>query len=251
MNIEYPSTEERDQSISYIIEKAYHQKENVFSYLYHLYCRVGMKFLLGEMRKLYVVVLILYGGLILAGQSLEDALELHSYVGIVALAPIAFQMVLGLSLLNEQEQNTYELQMTCKYTLYHVLALRMIVAGVFAVMMNAAFCLFVYGNRETAFFLRVLFLSVTALLGYSLIYLTQIMKNSRIKYQVGLYGMWIAGNMVLAACFPKGYLFLAARIPLLLHVILWVALIGLWGRKMSQYLYCNCRYNLSEMEVVS
>ena len=244
MNIEYPTMEEMNQSIETIITRAYPKRENVFLYMYRLYRQIGLEFLMHGVKCLFVAMMALYAVLIVVQQGMEELGQIDSYMQMAMLSPLIFQLVLGLAVVNEREQNTYEVQQTCKYTIYHIQALRMVLTGVFSLIMNLIFCLLSYGNKGTDTLLHMLFWNVTVLLTYSLLYLILLMQSVQVIKQFVLYGVWVLGNYFFASIFPKAYLFLVNQLPLFLHVILWMILLVVWTAKMKQYLYWNCQYSI-------
>lgn len=244
MKIDYPSEEEIEKSIGNIIEKATPSKKPVISCLIHLYRQIGMDFLLHGIREWFVVILVVYMVMICWQNNLEQTLQLRLYLGIVLFSPLVFQLLLALSVIGEREQGTYEIGMTCKYTVYHILALRMLLVGGISVVMNGIFCLLVYGNGDMKVLLHFLLLSITALLTYSLLYLSLLTKSCKLRYQTVLYGLWILANIVAVGMFPDVYTWIAIKVPLVFHVILWSILLVLSAWKMKRFLYCNCKYNL-------
>ena len=136
MNIEYPTMEEMNQSIQTIITRAYPKRENVFLYMYRLYRQIGLEVLMHGVKCLFVAMIALYAVLIVVQQGMEKHGQIDSYMQMAMLSPLIFQLVLGLAVVNEREQNTYEVQQTCKYTIYHIQALRMVLTGVFSLIMN-------------------------------------------------------------------------------------------------------------------
>ncbi|MBQ5676659.1 MAG: hypothetical protein IIV45_16635, partial [Lachnospiraceae bacterium] len=219
MNIEYPTIEEMNESIKTILTKAYSKRENVFLYLYHLYRQLGMEILMHGVKGLFVVTIVLYAILIVVQQDLEKSSQMEAYMQMAMLSPLIFQFILGLAVVNEKEQKTYEVQQTCKYTIYHIQALRMVLAGGFSLVMNFIFCLFLYGNQGTGTLIHMMFWNVTVLLTYSLLYLMLLIRSVQVIKQFVLYGVWALGNYLFAVVFPKVYLLVCIQFPLFLHVI--------------------------------
>lgn len=244
MKIEYPTEDEINTSIAVSIEKAYPKREGFLIYLSRLYRQIGLAFLLHGMWELFLLVIAAYGFGICCFDILSQPLTARSYLPIILFSPLVFQLILLLSVLREQEQYTYEVEMTCKYTVYHVLALRMLIVSGFSILLNAVFCMIIFWENGMEVLVRIVFLSTTALFAYSLLYVSLLMKNTRLIYQVLLYGLWLVGNMLFKLLLPKVYEYMVWQLPVVFHVFVWLLFAGMMGHKLSQFMYRNCQYNL-------
>ena len=244
MKIEYPTEDEINTSIAVSIEKAYPKREGFLVYLSRLYRQIGLAFLLHGMWELFLLVIAAYGFGICSFDILSQPLTARSYLPIILFSPLVFQLILLLSVLREQEQYTYEVEMTCKYTVYHVLALRMLIVSGFSILLNAVFCMIIFWENGMEVLVRMVFLSATALFAYSLLYVSLLMKNTRLIYQVLLYGLWLVGNMLFKLLLPKVYEYMVWQLPVVFHVFVWLLFAGMMGHKLSQFMYRNCQYNL-------
>lgn len=244
MKIEYPSEEEINRSIAESIAKAYPKREGLLIYLSRLYRHIGMDFLLHGMREMLLSVLAAYFFLIICYNSLSQTVMSHSCLLIVLFSPLVFQLILFLSVVMEQEQSTLELQMTCKYTIYHILALRMLLVSAFSVLLNSAACIVVFWESGAEMIVRMIFLSTTVLFAYSLFYVKLLTRSVRLTFQVLLYGVWIAANIMLCLLLPAVYRYMVWELPLVFHIGMWLLSAVLMGYLLSRFLYRNCQYNL-------
>ena len=244
MKIEYPTEDEINTSIAVSIEKAYPKREGFLVYLSRLYRQIGLAFLLHGMWELFLLVIAAYGFGICSFDILSQPLTARSYLPIILFSPLVFQLILLLSVLREQEQYTYEVEMTCKYTVYHVLALRMLIVSGFSILLNAVFCMIIFWENGMEVLVRMVFLSATALFAYSLLYVSLLMKNTRLIYQILLYGLWLVGNILFKLLLPKVYEYMVWQLPVVFHIFVWLLFAGMMGHKLSQFMYRNCQYNL-------
>lgn len=244
MKIEYPTEEEINASIATSIEGAYPKREGILVYLGRLYRHIGLGFLMHGMRELFLLVIAAYGFGICCYDKLSQTLANQSHLFIILFSPLVFQLILFLSVLGEREQNTYEVEMTCKYTVYHVLALRMFLVSGFSILLNAIFCTALFWENGMTVLVRMIFLSATALFAYSLLYVSLLTKSARLIYQVLLYGAWLVGNVLFRLLLPMLYEYIVWQLPVVLHVFVWLLFAGIMGHKLSQFIYRNCQYNL-------
>lgn len=237
MKVDYPTTEEINGAIRSTIEKAYPEKENIWRYLMRLYRHIGSGFLLHGLRELLLGILAVYVLLICLAQDAAFDTRGHMYVFIVVFSPAAFQAVLSLSIIGEKEQLVYDLEMTCKYTVYHILLLRMLLVSSLCTLLNAGLCVAAFWQNGMEEMLHMLFLSVTSLFLYSLLYLNLLLYSSRLVYQAALYVFWAAVNSLLCMFLPPVYLFLAEELPLVCHGIAWIVSAVLFGYRVNRYVY--------------
>ena len=244
MKIEYPTTEEVDHAILTTIQKAYPKKENALVYLIKLYRQIGLEFLMQGIKEIFLGIILTYLLMFFWRSGTEMNMDNHTFLFVTVFSPIVFQTILVLSIIGKKEQHVYELEMTCKYTVHHVLLLRMFLTSGFCTLCNAGACIVVFKGEGMADILHMVFLSATALFAYSLLYLILLLRSSMWKHQVILYLVWSVGNILAAILFPTCYTFLAIDIPLIYHGIIWLLFAVLFCRKLNQYLYYNCKYNL-------
>ena len=242
--IDYPTKEELDRTVADTIAKVYPKQKNMISYIGALYRQIGLSNVLHGMKSVGAVIAVVYVVVLGCGCGTQWQSGFQRYTSVILFSPAIFQLLLGLSILAEKEQQVYELARTSKYTIYHMLVLRMLLTVLICMVMNGGFCLLVFWKRGIQEVLQMLLLSVTALLGYSLCYLCLLTKSCQLKHQIRLYGVWVFGNLGINLLFQETYQYVALEIPLVCHMVVWGILIVLFLQKLSQFLYCNCQYNL-------
>lgn len=247
MIIEYPTQEEINASVSDVTCKAYPKRENVFLFLWKLYRRVGFMDVMHGMEK---IMLFLAAAYILGTELLMNSdvgLNINIYLLIMMSSPLAFQMLFGLFLIEGVEQGTYEIEMSCQYTTYHLLILRMGTAGLFFVMVNGIFftCYGLSLNTGIAAALQMAFLSVSMFLLYFALYVWLLLKTVCLQAQLVLYLLWLLGGGFIRFVLPDAFEYMAVRFPLLIHVAIWAAMLIFIAKKIPDFIYTNCRYNLN------
>lgn len=247
MKVVYPTQEEIDDAISCVIKEACPDRENVFIFLYRLYREIGFFDVMHGMEKIMVLLIAAYvlGILCLAGDVMASAADL--YLSVILFSPLVFQLLLCLFLLGEAEQGVYEIELSCKYTMYHLLILRMGIAGLFSAAVNGMALVF-YGilqNFGGELILRLAFLAVSTFLVYFTVYVQLILKSVRIQHQISLYFAWCAAAVLIRLCMPGVFAYLAMELPLFIHVCIWGAMLGLIMRLLPDVIYKNGKYNLN------
>lgn len=237
MEIRYPDMEERNQSIQRIIQTAYPKKPSLIPYFCGLYKQIGIENLVHNMGYMFFSAGFLYCIAFTYFQYLMDSMTKGmTSLLLLVFSPMVFQVMLGLFILNEKEQRVFDLETTCKYTIFHVLALRMILTSIVLVIVNAVWCCLLFRDLGGKVILHILCLSVTALGLYGVCYLGLLMRSIRVSAQVFLYAMWIVTNGLLKLILPEGYIKLTMELPIVYHVFIWMALVLIYGRLFSDYL---------------
>lgn len=215
------------KSVDHIIEAAFPRKSSVFSEIRKMLHQMGVRFLLHDLHYMAGIVLLLYlaGGIFVSDDMAESVCSIGDRVMI--LTPAAFLLPLLFFMINEQEMGMAELQMTSKYTLYHILSLKMLLVSILAAGSNLIWCLFAMKHMGFEAAVQLYFMAVTALGGYSVCNLWLLTKSISLKGQIMLFLIWICANAGLKQWVPGLYYSLVFDLPLLYHFVIWIVLAGL------------------------
>lgn len=237
--IDYPSRKERREAIHEILDRACPKKESFFRYLLRLYRQVGMEFLLHGMGKIMALMMAVYLGSIFFHDQIYTVQNPSAWLFVTILAPLGFQIPLLISVIGEREQGIYPLQMSCRITAYHILALRMLMAGGFGLVLNGIMAAAAFLNEGIGWTFHVLCLSVTALMAYAVLYLLVLEKTERILAQAVLFFAWCLFHGAVFQVCPGVYEYFALRLPTAVHVGAWV-MMGYWGSvQLERWIECE------------
>ena len=239
MKIVYPTEAERKVSIEYILDQAYPKEERLGEYLRDLYHQIGFDFLMHGMGRMMTFVVLLYSICIFCSKLTTEPVNAEIWVYVAIFSPIAFLLPMFLGVVGEKEQGMMELLMTCRYTVYHVLTLRMIIATIFAMTANSIALILVLYNEGVGDVLHVVFLSVTSVLVYAALFLMLIWKRNPLFAQMGLFAGWMMGHFGMRLLMPQLYSLLAMHLPLLCHVIVWMVMGSIAARYLKKGLRCG------------
>lgn len=247
MKIDYPTQEELNQSIVSTIENAYPRNGLLFDYLVRLYKDIGFQNVMHGMEK--VMLLLCAGYALLIGVTCNQEIIIGPmvYLFIVIVSPIVFQLLLLLFYIGGLEQGVYEVEMSCKYTMYHLLVFRMGIVGIFSTIMNGLFFMsfIIVDDISIHLAFRFALLSVSALFIYGGLYVRLIMKRVDLLSQIILYLLWIVGACFIRCIFPTVFEYIAIQIPIIVHIIIWIGIIVIIFKMIRTFLYKNCKYNLN------
>ncbi len=239
MKIDYPSEAERHASIEYILNRAYPKEEKLSEYLRGLYRQIGFDFLMHGMGRMMAFVLFLYFICIFCSKLTTEPVTVEIWVYVVIFSPAAFLLPMFLGLVGEKEQGMLDLQMTCRYTVFHVLTLRMMIAAIFAMTANSTALLLVLYNEGIGDVLHVIFLSITSVLVYAVLFLILLWKRNPLLAQLGLCVGWGAGHFAMRLFMPQLYGLLAMHVPLLCHAVVWLFMGWMATKYLQKGLRCG------------
>lgn len=242
--IDYPTQEEIDVSVNKILEMAYPKQESLPESIFSMYRQIGLENILHGIKLLLGMVILCYVGMFIWNINTMDLGEGTFELIIVLFLPLMFQGILGLSIVNETEQNVFELGMACRYTHYHVLALRMIAVSVILILLNGGMCIGIWILHVQEEFMQTAFLAVSITLIYSVLYMKMLIGGIQLFRQIALYGVWAGLILGIHRILPVVFEYVVYQLPLVIHVVIWFGALAVFGQELSRFLNCNCKYNL-------
>lgn len=127
-------------------------------------------------------------------------------------SPLLYVCLFLLFWVKDAQSGVYGLQMSCKYTFFHILAARMFAASVLGMGCNGLYVL-VLILRYQADGLRLGAISFSALACFSVLLMAGIEKGRRFGWAAAVCGGWAAVNLTAFFCFADAYGELLGRIP--------------------------------------
>lgn len=138
------------------------------------------------------------------------------YIFVFIISPLYYLITNIFSFMNMKENNTYEIEMVCKYNLYQVSALRMLVFSVISIFLSVIFILGLYNKINI---LRGIMISITSIFLFSSLLLYSMVK---LKSEIGRYliiGFWITGNLTLLRLSANQYFEFLQTMPMVVYVL--------------------------------
>lgn len=216
--INFPSEEEQNQALQRIVDQAYPEQKSFLTYLWELVRQLN--YAVWNHGILFMFFMTSAGYLLLLALKnyIEAASGRDSLMLMVLFAPMMFQTVFLLSLWNEKSQDMEELQLSCKYTLYHILLLRMLLICVMEILLQWSACILLYYDTDLSVLLHsALFLTAMILL-YCILVLWSFLKKEIWNWQIGLGIAWCLLHLALWKMMPVLYTQAVFELPFLLDV---------------------------------
>lgn len=153
--------------------------------------------------------------------------EAAAFVG----SPLLYGCIFLLFWMKDAQSDVYGLQMSCKYTFFHLLAARMFAASLLGMGCNGLYVLVLF-LRYQADGLRLAAISFSALTCFSLLLTVGLEKGRRFGWAAAACGGWAAVNLAVFFQFPEGYGALLQRIPAYLFLAVGAAGTALYLRQL-------------------
>lgn len=219
LNGMWKKAEEKEQNLYLAQELTIHPDiKKPTSFLWDIWTGLGIRTLYAGMTDILAVaftaaVLLLYMGFKLVHSGAATA-----YTAVFTTAPVIYAAVFYLSLVKEQQNRTYEQQMSCKYTFFHLLAARMFANSMLGMVFNLCYTVILI-IRYSADALRMLSLSFASLMLFSLFLSAGIERGQRMVWGVLLSAGWIVLNMLMFSAASTWYQQMLEGIPVILLLL--------------------------------
>lgn len=237
-DIDMPDDLEIKNQISLILDKGLEKEENFYSYIKNMYKKIGFKNLFHDKAELIFIGVLLLSILLLGILGIKRNSMISKekvYTFIFIISPLYYLITNIFSFMNMKENNTYEIEMVCKYNLYQISALRMLVFSVISIFLSAIFILGLYSKINI---LRGIMISLTSIFLFSSLLLYSMVK---LKSEIGRYliiGFWIIGNLILLRLSSNQYFEFLQTMPMIVYVFVAVTALLIYMKniqKLSNY----------------
>lgn len=139
-------------------------------------------------------------------------LGISADIAVFGAAPILYACIFLLFWARDAQSGIYGLQMSYRYTFFHVLAARMLAASLLGMCFNGVYVL-VFFLRYEADALRLMAVSFSSLTVFSVLLMAGIVRGRHVRWAVAVCAGWAAVNAAALSCWPQGYGEALRRIP--------------------------------------
>ncbi|WP_172194850.1 hypothetical protein [Saccharibacillus qingshengii] len=218
LTVDYPDEQEMRMRISSIVDEALPAPPSFPVYVAGMYRQLGFRHLFRDLTEIAFVLLLGLGILIfMALFAMENTNREGIYAFIFIVSPLLYLAVSVVFFADLQRRDTYQVEMACRYNVYQLASLRMLVFAGVCLILNIAFVCWIaafYGNIDL---LRGLMLSASSLFLFAAAFLYGLLRG---RTGFGRYvpialwpllhtGLWIAK--------PGVYLSLLSDMPVLAY----------------------------------
>ena len=227
--IPYPSDEEIERQIRQIVDKGVVKRKSFFSELVTLQRNVGWQILLPNKNENVFTAIIVMAILLLEWLTLGSLGEqkLNYILLFFMLSPFIFASLSIYSFYEKQENQTFELEMTTKYTVFQLIGLRMLFFSCFAILLNTSLSFLFMSTLDIGFW-RLWLISLTSLFLFA-VGMLYVLKSGRAVRRMLVYSFgWIMTNVLCMNYANDIIVQFLLQLPLVVYIILLMTFIWLF-----------------------
>lgn len=158
-------------------------------------------------------------------------LRISADIAVFGASPVLYACIFLLFWIRDAQNGIYELQMSYRYTFFHVLAVRMLAASLLGMCFNGLYVLMFFLRYE-ADALRLMAVSFSSLTCFSVLLMAGIEKGRHFRWAAAVCAGWTAVNIAALSCNPQGYAEVLRRIPVGLFLGMGAAGMGIYLRQL-------------------
>ena len=242
MNIPFPSDSDVQKTIAQVCEQGLPQHMTIISFICHMTRNLGFKRIFEGVHDAVAIAfslqIIIAIGLAYRLTSDSCGAEFLSMV-VFSFSPVFFILLYLLIAWKEREHCSYEIKMTCRYTVNHLLAYRMLLTSVGGILFISGYTILL----SRLFYvpvLKMMALAYSAMFLFSLVFIKSIIVFSGLVPATVLSMVWILGNILLATFCANQYALFLDAIPFGVLVLIDVILVAWTWVCTNQYLRRVC-----------
>lgn len=230
MNMIELSREEKERSIELILSHGLTKPKSLWRHFTDMYRALGFRHLfLNTAQPIIISVALMIGFIALFPLPYDQ----YKYTVLFASAPVFFIFVVLLSETVERMSKLYELKMTCKYTVRHVAAFRVLCFSLMGTVLCTLANLFIRFSDMNSFF-RALSLSLCALFLFSFLGIS-VMRyfHSRWMHWAPVW-LWMAVGPLPIWLFKKQWESFLAQVPVAITALIAAVALALFLRELQK-----------------
>lgn len=241
INIPEMSFEEIDS----IVSKGVKPKISFISYLSNSFREIGFRNIFHDKTELAIIFLIGIAMLLTFMVNFNDSNIKGLYKLTFVASPIFYLVAVLFSFYNSKEKGAFDIEMTCKYNLYQLSAIRMFIFSLACIIVNTISVIITWLVGRQVDVIRMIVISITGVFLFSIIFLYSLLK---LKFTISKYlvvSAWIGINLFLSNSNNEAYQEFLIKAPLLIHLIISSICIVLYIKNLNKLI--NYRHKKGEI----
>lgn len=223
MQIEYPSLEQKEHSITLIKMHTKRRRISTLRFLADSYKEIGVSVILRRSYHVYSLSILIFAILFLYMSVIVNSAfeEMHNFTTILflffAISPFVLLLTDGLYQLQERPSDTYDLQNVHKYASRHLILLRMPLFALGAIGIDFVLAFVWCFHLGFEYLLPIVAVTASSVLLYSYINLVMFLWF-RGKGWIGSVLLWVTGNICIYYMDDSIKTFLFSSVPAVIHM---------------------------------
>lgn len=220
--------------IDSIVNKGVKPKISFLQYIFNCFKEIGFKNIFHDKTELAIIFLsgiAMFIPLIISFSN-SDMQVLYKFIFI--MSPIIYLLAVLFSFYNSKEKGAFDIEMTCKYNLYQLSALRMFIFSLAGIIINTLSIIIVWCSGREIDVIRMIVISITGLFMFSIIFLYSLLK---LKFTISKYfviSAWIIINLFLSKSTSGMYQEFLIKAPLFIHILISSVCIVLYIKNLNK-----------------
>lgn len=220
-HIPMPDEKTIHMQIEKIVDRGLKRNLSFYAYLKQMYRQIGFKYLFSDRSEfvfsLLTVITFLCVYVFIAQPSQHQLQSLYGFI--YMCSPVLFLVLSLYTYIYKIMNNTIEVEITYKYSMYQIIGFRMLIYSVIAILFNALliFSLSVF-YAEVQFF-RAFMISNTGLFTFSVFHLYSMKKRRSATMAGFMIAGWILANLIFMVADHQLYRDILVNMPLFVYVI--------------------------------
>ncbi len=241
MNIPYPSDSEILRQTEIICSTALPQKITFCSFLRDMIHSLKIQQIFWGIYDVLFLALGIFLVLAAAGFQLITNIQLSPYASafVFSFSPALLLMMLLFSSWKEHNYGIYEIKMTCRYTVHHLLAYRMLVCSAIGLGLTTVYLILINYYLQLSV-VRLLSFAYCSVFIFSILQIQVILSSEAVISSILLSFGWMLFHGVLGYFLPGIYARLLIRLPLLIWLLCDGFLLCILGYKLNTYVKRIC-----------
>lgn len=217
--IPYPSEQEIEKQISHILKKSLPTQKTFFNEMKSLFQQVGWRYLLPNRNEwiFTIIAIVALSIFMFVTVNTKNELSESQYAVLFMFSPFLFASLSLYSFIEKRESATFELEMTTKFTVFQLIAIRMLTYSGLAIFINTSIVL-VLANRLQLNFLHVWLLSLAGLFLFAAGLLFVMNAGNLLVKTITYICGWISLNCALVFYAKSAYVQLISSLPNIIYV---------------------------------
>ncbi|MBY6037275.1 hypothetical protein KUV80_11445 [Fictibacillus nanhaiensis] len=233
--VDYPEEHQVDHHIHSIVSAGLSKPKTFIQFLNEMYQQLGFRYLFRDATELIFVVCLALGVLIYGLFSLDSSVKTEDiYSFIFTLSPVLYFTVASLFLVNALTNDTFAVEMTCKYHVFQLAAFRMLMFSVISLILNSFLILVVFILLQSINLLEAMILSFSSLSVFSVLYL-YVLQHVKGRYSTyAVMAGWLLVNFLPAFFKQDVYSAFLSHVPLYVYVTVCAASLALYFNRLKK-----------------
>lgn len=231
MKIEYPTPDEQRAAVRQIREAGLENRHSLFSDFWEMYRSLGLRVIFHDMSDVVFLsaMAVFFVFYFLLGSFRGDFLSRNDvYTVLFTAAPTLYLLLCLLGFWKERMSGTYDIKMSCKFTVCHLTAFRMLLFSCVCILANLALVSVFCAAGFVVDFWQTFLVTASSLFLFSVLLIWSLLCGRGLAASTAAAAVWLPANLLIRSLFRGGYERFLQTMPLCLHIAVTIVLACLY-----------------------